>query len=197
MDIDLATARAEVFSLMSAMEREPAHVRQVARLALRLYDELMDLHGGGAPQRFLLESAALLHDIGWSVAPDGASHHKHSARLILEGAWVGLPAPEVAQVAQIARYHRKSLPQAEHVAFMALSETDRGWVEKLAGLLRIADGLDRTHRQKVADLSAETGPDEVLVVVRGGGLEEELVAGRKKSDLAERAYGRKWIIREA
>jgi exopolyphosphatase/guanosine-5'-triphosphate,3'-diphosphate pyrophosphatase len=78
---------------------------------------------------------------------------------------------------------------------MALSETDRRWVEKLAGLLRVADGLDRTHRQKVADLSAETGSNEVMVTVRGGVLEGELAAAQKKSDLAVRVYGREWIIR--
>jgi exopolyphosphatase/pppGpp-phosphohydrolase len=193
--MDLGAAWAEVSSLMSAMEREPAHARQVARLALRLYDDLMDLHGGGATERFLLESAALLHDIGWSVSPDGTAHHKHSARLIQERVWTGLPGREVAMLAQIARYHRKSLPQTEHGAFMALSETDRRWVEKLAGLLRVADGLDRTHRQKVADLSAETGSNEVMVTVRGGVLEGELAAAQKKSDLAVRVYGREWIIR--
>jgi exopolyphosphatase / guanosine-5'-triphosphate,3'-diphosphate pyrophosphatase len=197
MEIDTATAREEVLALMAAAEREPAHSRQVARLALRLHDDLTVLHRGGPTERFLLEAAALLHDIGWSVAPDGKAHHKHSARLIRDWPWTGLPARDVGLVAQIARYHRRSPPGKGHEDFMALSETDRRRVESLAGLLRVADGLDRSHLQKVVDVAAVAGPDQVTVSVHGGDLVEELAAARKKADLAERIYGRAWVIEVA
>lgn len=194
MAIDPATTRTEVFALMAELEPEPAHARQVARLALRLFDDLTELHGGGPRERFLLEAAALLHDIGWSAAPDGKAHHKHSARLIQERAWTGLSTKDVAVVAQIARYHRKSLPVSSHDGFVALPEPDRRRVELLAGLLRIADGLDRSHLQRTVDVEAAGMPDEVCVSVRGTNLGAELAAARKKSDLAIRAYGRAWII---
>ena len=64
----------EVMALMQALEKEQHHVQHVARLAVHLFDELEDLHGMGDADRLVLESAALLHDIGWSVAPVPTSH---------------------------------------------------------------------------------------------------------------------------
>ena len=124
------------------------HCRKVGHLAVTLFDQLTALHNLGAPERDLLEAAALLHDIGWTVSHD--KHHKHTYRLIQENRQrlSSFTATEVVLVANIARYHRKSLPALKHEAFATLPAADREVVRKLAALLRIADGLDRPHRQQ-------------------------------------------------
>src|SRR5437868_12053186 len=102
-------ARDEVLALMQALEEEPHHVRHVAALALQLFDELEELHGLSELDRFILEAASLLHDIGWSVAQDGQGHHRQSARLIREHGWKHFQRGTVDIIAQVARYHRKNL----------------------------------------------------------------------------------------
>ncbi len=180
---------------MRGHEPEPEHVRQVARLAVDLFDQLSGLHGLGAAEREWLEAAALLHDIGWSVVPDGKGHHKESARLIVSFKWLAIGRREVAIIAQIARYHRKSLPSREHVDFMALAEGDQQVVSKLAALLRIADGLDRQHLSRVASVQVRVTQDVVTVLVSStSGVTEELAAAANKADLVELVFTRRFTF---
>jgi exopolyphosphatase/guanosine-5'-triphosphate,3'-diphosphate pyrophosphatase len=116
-----------------------------------------------------LESAAILHDIGWSQTPDGKSHHKWSARLIREHAWENLKADEVPLVAQMARYHRKAPPQAGHEDFQELKPAAQKSVMILGGILRIADALDRTHTGKISRVEVSVSNEAVLVQVRAAG----------------------------
>jgi exopolyphosphatase / guanosine-5'-triphosphate,3'-diphosphate pyrophosphatase len=179
---------------MHALEHEPEHALHVARLALRIFDELESWHCLASMDRVLLEAAACLHDIGWATALDGRGHHKHSARLIRAQAWQHFPPEEVNFIALVARYHRRSVPKPEHTDFAMLPETDRGRVQKMAAMLRIADALDRRHLQIVSDLRIELGSDEVLFsLVSRRPPAAEIEACRKKGDLLEDLTGRKLV----
>jgi exopolyphosphatase/guanosine-5'-triphosphate,3'-diphosphate pyrophosphatase len=94
-----------------------------------------------------MRASAILHDIGDFVRYDG--HHKHSFYLIQHSDIMGLSATERAIVANLARYHRKSVPDPSHPNFRELDKDARGKVRGLAAILRIADALDREHRGKV------------------------------------------------
>jgi exopolyphosphatase/guanosine-5'-triphosphate,3'-diphosphate pyrophosphatase len=171
--------------LFDRHETEPEHPRQVARLALALFDGLIPLHRYGADERRLLECAALLHDIGWSVSgPDGRGHHKASALLIREFPWKTLTPTEVRCVAAVARYHRKALPKSRHGELKGLSEADRSRVDWLAACLRTADGLDRRHLQQVSEISVHFLRRRTeLWVDAPGKIDEELATADQKSDL--------------
>jgi exopolyphosphatase/guanosine-5'-triphosphate,3'-diphosphate pyrophosphatase len=187
--------REEVLELMRQREAEPDHVRQVARLALQLFDELQPLHGLGAEERVLLEAAAHLHDIGWSVAPDGKRHHKESARLIREHSWKMLAEPQVNLVALMARYHRKARPKLEHEEFAALNVSDRDRVRHLAAVLRLADALDRSHLARVKSVKVRIKPDRLVFQLSADGpLGAEKVAAEKKGDLAVEVWGRSLLF---
>ena len=189
MNVD--AARAEVMAFMQALEEEPHHVQQVSRLAVQLFDALEDLHGLGDHDRFILESAGLLHDIGWSVAHDGKGHHRESARLIREHLWTVFNAESVTILAQVARYHRKTMPTLEHEEFAALSPAERLRVQQLAALLRIADGMDRSHQQLVKELAVELQPGRIIVrLVTERSASREVAAAEKKSDLARSVFQR-------
>ena len=189
MNVD--AARTEVMALMQALEEEPHHVQQVSRLAVQLFDALEELHHLGDHDRLILEAAGLLHDIGWSVAHDGKGHHRESARLIREHLWTVFNAESVTILAQVARYHRKSMPTLEHEAFAALSPAERLRVQQLAALLRIADGMDRSHQQLVKELAVELQPGRIIVrLVTERSASRELAAAGKKSDLARSVFQR-------
>jgi exopolyphosphatase/pppGpp-phosphohydrolase len=189
--MNIAAAREEVLALMQALEEEPHHVQHVAQLSLRLFDELEDLHGLDDHNRLILEAAAMLHDIGWSAAPDGQGHHRQSARLIREHGWKSFNAESVTLIAQVARYHRKSAPELEHEEFAALSPAERLRVQQLAALLRIADGLDRGHQQHVLDVTVEIQPGLLgLRLASNRPCSREIAAAKKKSDLARTIFQR-------
>jgi exopolyphosphatase/guanosine-5'-triphosphate,3'-diphosphate pyrophosphatase len=193
--VNIDAAREEVRALMDALEEKPLHVLHVASLAAHLFDELEDLHGLGDHERFILEAAACLHDIGSRVAPDGKGHHRESARLIREHGWQNVSPATTELIAQVARYHRKSAPNLEHEDFAALSPAERLRVQQLAAFLRIADGLDRTHQQLITHLSAEIFPDRILVhLVAVQPAAHEMAAAARKSDLARVVFQRDIIF---
>ncbi len=155
----------ESLALRARYDEEPSHSDHVAKLALQIFDGLESWTGLGDRPRELLHSAAILHDIGWSQTPDGKGHHKWSAKLIQEYAWKKLTKDEVNVVAQIARYHRKATPQEDHAEFQALPAATQKLVMIQGGILRIADGLDRTHTARITRLEAAATTKEILIRV--------------------------------
>jgi exopolyphosphatase/guanosine-5'-triphosphate,3'-diphosphate pyrophosphatase len=153
---------------------DEAHARQVCRFATQLFDDLQRVHAFGERDRLLLRAAAMLHDIGDYVHYSG--HHKHSQYLIQHADIMGLTPDERAIVANIARYHRKGPPDPTHPAYRDLSKEARGKVRGLSAILRIADALDREHKQKIESVRAavDRAASKVTLFLRGGDGDREL-----------------------
>ncbi len=137
------------------------HSKQVARLALALFDDLATLHQLPASARPWLEVAALLHDVGNAV--NYQRHHKHSQYLIQNADLPGLSDREKLVIGCIARYHRRSAPALGHEGMVGLTPQEARLVRKCATLLRVADSLDRSHRQPISKLSASVSGSKVQV----------------------------------
>jgi exopolyphosphatase/guanosine-5'-triphosphate,3'-diphosphate pyrophosphatase len=181
----------ETLVLRNRYDDEPVHSDHVTQLALQLFDALEPWHRLGPRERELLECGALLHDIGWSQTVEGHGHHKKSAELIRKQEWRHLSPEEVAIVSQIARYHRKSLPKPEHHHFHELIPSAQSKVMILAGILRQADALDRSHIQKVMRVEARITSEALTVVVHSKlPWPEEKAIFEKKRDMLEAAAGR-------
>jgi exopolyphosphatase / guanosine-5'-triphosphate,3'-diphosphate pyrophosphatase len=140
------------------------HARQVARLALTLFDQLAALHQLPLSTRPYLEVAALLHDIGLAVNYE--RHHKHTYYLIHHADIPGLAERERELVARVARYHRRSAPDLKHSGLEGLLPSEARTVRKLATLLRVANALDHSHQQAIKDLKASQGRDGVTLHLR-------------------------------
>jgi exopolyphosphatase / guanosine-5'-triphosphate,3'-diphosphate pyrophosphatase len=185
-------ARQEYLGLMRAVERDLAHVLHVSHLAGQLFDGTAPLHELNANDRQLLEAAACLHDLGHTTARGDLEHHKESARLIRAHPWQHLTPSEIEVVAQLARYHRKSLPGEEHGAFARLAPDDRQRVRTLAALLRIADGLDRRHAQFVANVRVEIELERLLLHLETTDYAtHEIRAAALKANLAAEVFHRR------
>ena len=182
----------ETRDLRARYDEEPSHSDHVCALALQLFDGLQPWHKGDARARQLLHAAALLHDVGWSQTPDGRGHHKESARLILEHPWKSLSPSEAALVAQVARYHRKAIPQPGHASFYALSRPAQKQVMVLGGILRVADAFDRTHTGRVEKIASVAVTDDALLIrVRpNGNWEAERTMFESKRNMLELAAER-------
>ncbi len=167
---------------------DEAHGLHVAKLSMRLFDLLQELHGLGPRDRHLLLAAAILHDIGTFVS--FKKHHKHSLYLIYRSELPGLSPTENIVVANVARYHRKSPPRPHHQEYMRLPPEERVRVDRLAALLRLADSLDRQHLQLVHDVAVSVNGVAVTLTLEGeGDLLLERWALSKKKDLFEDTFG--------
>ncbi|MFP5263288.1 MAG: HD domain-containing protein [Blastocatellia bacterium] len=156
-----------VLSVARRYDYDVLHSHHVARLATRIFDDTRDLHGLGEDERKLLQYAALLHDIGYHIAHN--NHHRHGLYLIKNSEMPGFTGGEIATLSTLVRYHRGSMPKKsrdnrtrrEHEDFYSLERARRSTLLRLAAILQIADGLDRSHRQAVGDVSCE---------IRGAGV---------------------------
>jgi exopolyphosphatase/guanosine-5'-triphosphate,3'-diphosphate pyrophosphatase len=154
---DLRATTAEL--RMSAVDRfadacsgEAEHGRQVAFLAGRIYEQLREPFGMPEGDRLLVETAARLQDVGYVISYE--QHHKHSYHLIRNSQLPGLRQHDLELIANVARYHRGASPKRKHDAFRRLTSDERQRVRRLAAILRLAGGLDRSRSQQVRDVRA-------------------------------------------
>jgi exopolyphosphatase/guanosine-5'-triphosphate,3'-diphosphate pyrophosphatase len=165
------------------------HPKHVAELSLQLFDGLRRVHKLGAPERELLHFAALLHDIGAVIGYDG--HAEHSHYIIMNASLRGLSAGELRVIANVARYHNKARPRKRDEDFNDLDKRTRQVVRWLAALLRIAEGLDRSHDRLVQ--SVRVARNSGGIVIRVSARREaqlEIWAARRRVDLLSRLLKR-------
>jgi len=164
------------------------HAERTRSLAVQLFDQLINEHRLGPRHRLLLEVAAILHEVGTFVS--SRAHHKHSQYLIANSEVLGLTQDELALVANIARYHRRSRPKPSHPDYITLPRERRMIVNKLAALLRVADAMDISRTQQIDSFESRIDNNGLIISVRTGGdltLEHRSVA--EKADMFQDIYG--------
>jgi exopolyphosphatase/guanosine-5'-triphosphate,3'-diphosphate pyrophosphatase len=163
------------------------HERHVARLALRLFERLADVHALAPGDRDVLYAAALLHSIGRFIGQSG--HHKHAAYIIRAAELTGWRDDERDRIALVARYYRKAMPKPTHPEFAGLAPAERERVAKLAALLRIADGLDARHAGTVNDIVVRRESGRIVIAAQAeADISGELAAAMLKADLFEHVF---------
>jgi exopolyphosphatase / guanosine-5'-triphosphate,3'-diphosphate pyrophosphatase len=154
------------------------HAQQVARLALSIFDQTRSVHGLGDREREWLEYAALLHDVGVHISYD--RHHRHSYYLIKNGDLRGFDPREIEVIALVARYHRQATPKKSHEGYGDLNGSMRTTVRVLSAIVRLAEGLDRSHAQALAGIDLFPRGDDYLARLRANGdAELELWAAHR------------------
>ena len=181
--------RRNVLALARRCRTPETHSLHVAALALRLFDQTKRLHNLGETERDWLEFAAILHDIGYLISE--RQHHKHTHYLITNTELGGLSSDELLVIANIARYHRRAHPHSKHESFDGLTPKLQRSVRILASLLRIADGLDRTHFSVVRTVDVKIGATVKIIAHVTGDAELEAWAAKGRADLFERTFRRR------
>jgi exopolyphosphatase/guanosine-5'-triphosphate,3'-diphosphate pyrophosphatase len=165
--LELASFRERsVFMLGRKCGFDEPHARNVARLALELFDsaQLMGLHDFGEWERELLEYAGLLHDIGTFLSY--TNHRSHAYYFIRNSDLLGFDQTELSIIAAMAFYHQKALPRLKHPEFAELDKRGRKIVHVLCILLRIAESLDRSHTGAVGHVRfRDVVPERVTLEV--------------------------------
>lgn len=177
----------DVFAVGRRYGYEESHALQVADLAEKIFDALAPHYKLSRHGRTLLSAAALLHDVGYHISHE--SHHKHSYYLIKHSEMTGFSEIEKTIIANIARYHRGSLPKEKHLDFMQLGESERQGVMRLGAILRLAEALDRGHENRITDIKFKREKQEVVLKLVGSeDCTIERQAVEQKKDLFELAF---------
>ncbi len=173
---------------------ERRHSEHVATLAGQLYDALLSSHmlrdlGSTPMERAILEAAAVLHDVGMLVSYKG--HHRHSCNIVLNNGLSHIAPDIVRHLALICRYHRRRGPSTRHALFAGLPAAEQNLVTRLAAILRVADGLDRSHAQLVRSLRINPGKRTLRIECETDGVEiaPEQEAAMDKADVLARLIG--------
>jgi exopolyphosphatase/guanosine-5'-triphosphate,3'-diphosphate pyrophosphatase len=156
--------RRSVMELAERCNYWPEHAAHVARLAVALFEQTRAVHGLTDREREWLEYASLLHDIGTHISYE--SHHKHSYYLIKNGDLRGFEPDEIEIIGLVARYHRSATPKKAHESYSDLAGRDRRTVRTLAAVLRLAEGLDRSHAQAISSVELRERGNRYDLLVR-------------------------------
>jgi len=175
-DVSMHLSNVRYKSVMGLGEKagfDKKHAAQVMSIAVKLYDFLKDRYNLNENDEECLEAACLLHDIGYYISH--SQHHKHSYYIIRNSELLGFNEAEIELIANIARYHRKSHPKAKHENYNRLDAITQSKVCKLAGILRIADSLDRSHKAVINKISIRTEDNELIITVGTKNNEEPIL----------------------
>src|SRR5688500_4102915 len=166
-----------------------AHARHVSQLALSIFDQTRAVHKLGDREREWLEYGALLHDAGVHISYE--RHHRHSYYLIKNGELRGFDPQEIEVIALLARYHRQATPKKSHDGYADLTGSLRRTVRTLAAIVRLAEGLDRSHAQAIAGIDLYPRADDYLARLRAAGdAELELWAAHRHVAPLEEMLGK-------
>jgi exopolyphosphatase / guanosine-5'-triphosphate,3'-diphosphate pyrophosphatase len=179
------------------------HGQKVAELAVEIFNFMHTekLHVHPADARRYLWSAAILHNSGHFVSH--SAHHKHSYYLIRYGELLGYNELEIEIIANLARYHRKTMPKKKHEGYQSLSRENRLLVSQLGAILRVAIALDRRTIGAVKEIqcnfqaATKTLNLQLLTAISGDDCQLELWSLDFKKAWFEQEFGMKLVAQVA
>ena len=169
------------------------HVEQTAYFALKIFDVVRKPFGLDKMQRLQLQIAALLHECGNFInLHDGA---RNSYYIVANTEILGLSHKERMEVANVVKYNPLYLPSKDKIS-AELDGCDYIVIAKLAAILRIANILDKSHMQKIEDISV-TLKDGKLIILAKTYEDISLEAGlfEARADFFKQIYGIRPVLR--
>lgn len=139
------------------------HGKQVEKISLSIFDQTKKLHKLGDRERLYLQVASILHDSGNYVS--FSDHEIHSYNIIITQSIMGLSDSEIMLIANIVKYHTNELPNYNYGSYKKLNDEDKITVSKLTAILKIAESLDISHKQKITDINIVNSQDKLLLKI--------------------------------
>lgn len=166
------------------------------KIALTIYDSMKDVHGLGKRDRLLLRLATILHDCGKYISLVNLGECSYN--IIMSTEMIGLSHIEREIVANTVKYNHMDFDYYEVIGQNAhLDKAAYIRIAKLTAILKIANGLDRSHKQKFKDIRTSL-QDEALVITIDTPVDITLEKGLfgRRADFFEEVYSVKPVIRQ-
>lgn len=169
------------------------HAQSLEKLALEIFDSMKKYHGLGKRERLLLRIAALLQDCGKFVSMSNPADSAYY--IIMSTEIIGLSRSEQKLVANLVRYYPQDF---NYDVLMDEVYEKRNVIAKLEAILKVAGGLDRSHRQKISNSNIRcTIKNNQLIMTTDAEvditLEQNLLTSR--ADFFEEVYGIRPVLK--
>ncbi|MCQ2575547.1 MAG: HD domain-containing protein [Treponema sp.] len=180
-------------NLLRKYHGDENHAECVRMISTKLYDTMKNELAMDDHARTLLETAAILHDIGVFIRYD--NHNIHGSYIVQNSEIFGLNRIDKTIVAEITRFHKGSIMPQDSETFLMLPRSSRMMILKLTAILRIADALDRGHIQKFTDFSITLEQNSLIIHTKKGiDTVLEKIALSEKAGMFESVFGYKVIL---
>ncbi len=138
------------------------HIEFVEKTALQIFDESLKYSGLTSRERLLLRISAILHECGKFV--HASSHNEAAYALIRYTDLIGLDSDELDTIALVVRLYPQENPYS-FFEYQNLPASKKVIVSKLTAMLRLADAIDASHKQKARKVSVNLYPDNLHISV--------------------------------
>lgn len=136
----------------------------IEHIALSIFDEIGQLHGLDKRDRLLLQIAAILHDCGKYISM--ANLAECSYNIIKYTEIIGMSHRERMIIANVVKYNQSAFDYFDDFSEIEnLDIKDHMKIAKLTAIIRLANGLDRSHKMKFKDIKVQTVGDELIITV--------------------------------
>jgi len=135
-------------------------------LATTIFDSMKKIHGLGKRERLFLQIAALLHDCGKYVSLVDIG--ERSYEIIMATEIIGLSHAEREIVASVVRYNHSDFTYYGYNESRGADFSGRESyliIAKLTAILRLANSLDRSHKQKLRGMKAQLLENELYLTI--------------------------------
>lgn len=153
--------RNTLYALGSRFNMDTRHAETTVKFSMKLFDALKPLHSLGKREKFILEAAALLSDVGYYI--DTKKHNQHSYYLVQSVEIPGLPRETVKLVSYLVLMHNGDVEDWFENKYHYFPMEKQLLIKKLVSMLRIADSLDASHMNLITDFDVEILPEKILI----------------------------------
>ena len=139
--------------------------QSLEQISAKIFDATRKIHGLGERERLLLRLACILHDCGKFVSIANVSDCSYN--IIRSTEIIGISHIEREIVASVVLYnHSDFVYYEERVEATDLDREAYLTLTKLTAILRLANGLDRTHKKKLDDTKIFVRDDQLVITAR-------------------------------
>ena len=165
------------------------------KIAMTIFDSMKKVHGLGRREGLLLRIATLLHDCGKYISLVNLGECSYN--IIMSTEIIGLSHKEREIVANVVKYNHMDFNYGEVTGSGTIDRDAYLTIAKLTAILKIANGLDRSHKQKFKDVRAVLKERELIITVDDSvdiTLEKGLFT--RRSVFFEEVYSVRPVIRQ-
>ncbi len=150
-------------------------------ITMTIFDSMKKVHGLGNRERLYLRIAALLHDCGKYISMMDIG--ENSYHIVMATEIIGLSHMEREIVANVVRYNHSPFVYYNNMQSKGMTTEGYLTIAKLTAILKVANGLDRSHKQKLKGVRAVLKEEELVLTLDSQEdivLEKGLFAKRAK-----------------